>query len=233
MLNGVEAELTTALRDKWAYIVDDDEAFRRSLVILLQSAGWRVESFESPKSFLDRATELQPGLLLLDLQMPGKTGLELLESEIPEMNRFAIVVVTGAGAIETAVRTIKAGAIDFIEKPFTSESLLERLDALDSTLNEILRAKIIVMEAKRRVDRLSPRERDVLEGLLRGASNKQIGRDLDLSPRTVEMHRAKMLVRLEAANTAEALDIARRAGLDPLAESFGRLQDDGEDSVPA
>ena len=202
---------------KRAYIVDDDEPFRKSLELLLSAHGWRVEAFGSPKAFVARSAELEPGLLLLDLHLPGTSGLELLESGIPQLDRFAIVMVTGAGEIQTAVRTIRAGAIDFIEKPFAAPELLERLDSLDSTLAETLRKKALTIEARKRIERLSPRERDVLERLLSGASNKLIGRALRLSPRTVEMHRAKMLQRLGVATTVEALEIAREAGVEPVA----------------
>jgi two-component system response regulator FixJ len=201
---------------KRAYIVDDDEAFRKSLELLLKAHGWRVEAFDSPKTFVARAAALDPGLLLLDLHLPGESGLELLESRIAELDRFAVIMVTGAGEIQTAVRTIRAGAIDFIEKPFEAPELLERLEGLDSTLAEMFERKRQAVEARRRIATLSPRERDVLERLLSGASNKLIGRALGLSPRTVEMHRAKMLGRLGAATTAEALEIAREAGMEPL-----------------
>lgn len=206
----------TGRRVKRAYIVDDDDAFRKSLEFLLSTNGWLVEGFDSPHSFIARSAELEPGLLLLDLHLPGTSGLELLESGIPELDRFAIVMVTGAGEIRTAVRTIRAGAIDFIEKPFAAPELLDRLDALDSTLAGTLREKRAAIEARQRIDSLSPRERDVLERLLSGASNKLIGRALGLSPRTVEMHRAKMLDRLGASSTGEALEIARTAGLEPV-----------------
>ena len=206
---------------KCAYIVDDDDGFRKSLEFLLSSNGWTVEGFASAGAFVERAGDLEPGLLLLDLHLPGTSGLDLLESKLPELDKFAIVMVTGAGEIQTAVRTIKAGAIDFIEKPFSAPELLERLDSLESALSGLLSDKAAAAESKRLVDSLSPRERDVLERLLSGASNKLIGRDLDLSPRTVEMHRAKMLGRLGAATTAEALDIARRAGLKPVAAGQG------------
>jgi two-component system response regulator FixJ len=202
-------------RLKRAYVVDDDQAFRRSLEMLLDAHGWRTEGFGSSKAFLDRAHSLEPGLLLLDLNLPGQTGLELIESGHPALERFAIVMVTGSGAIQTAVRTIKAGAIDFIEKPFTADNLLSRLDGMDSTLRDTLRGRTEVLEAKRRIECLSPRERDVLERLLAGASNKLIARSLAISPRTVEMHRAKMLSRLAVATTTEALVVARRAGLKP------------------
>jgi two-component system response regulator FixJ len=145
--------------------------------------------------------------------MPGKSGLELLEARLPELERFAVVMVTGAGQIQTAVRTIRAGAIDFIEKPFAPVEVLVRLESLNSTLRETIEAKTGAVEAKRKIDALSPRERDVLERMLGGGSNKLIARALGLSPRTVEMHRAKMLGRLGVGTTAEALDVARQAGL--------------------
>jgi two-component system response regulator FixJ len=201
---------------KRAYVVDDDEGFRRSMVMLLGANGWKAEGFESPQDFIDRAAALEPGLLLLDLNMPGRSGLDLLEAQLPELDRFAVVMVTGAGQIQTAVRTIKAGAIDFIEKPFAPVEILIRLESLNSTLRETIGAKAVVLEARRKIESLSPRERDVLERMLGGASNKHIARSLGLSPRTVEMHRAKMLGRLGVGTTLEALDVARHAGLKPV-----------------
>jgi two-component system response regulator FixJ len=202
---------------KLAYVVDDDAGFRNSMVMLLSSNGWQVSAFESPQAFIERSAELEPGLLLLDLNMPGKSGLELLESELVENDRFAVVMMTGAGRIDTAVRTIRAGALDFIEKPFAGDELLDRLDALDAELTATLGAKRTAIDARALIDALSPREREVLVRLIGGASNKLIARDLDISPRTVEMHRAKMLQRLGVATTAEAIELGKRAGLKPVA----------------
>jgi two-component system response regulator FixJ len=202
---------------KLAYVVDDDAGFRNSMVMLLSSNGWEVSAFDSPQAFIERSAELEPGLLLLDLNMPGKSGLELLESELVENDRFAVVMMTGAGRIDTAVRTIRAGALDFIEKPFAGDELLDRLDALDAELTATLGAKRTAIEARALVDALSAREREVLVRLIGGASNKLIARDLDISPRTVEMHRAKMLQRLGVATTAEAIELGKRAGLKPVA----------------
>jgi two-component system response regulator FixJ len=200
---------------KLAYVVDDDAAFRDSMVMLLSADGWTVSAFASPQAFSERSAELEPGLLLLDLHMPGTSGLDLLESHLAEIDRFAVVMITGAGRIDTAVRTIRAGALDFIEKPFAGEDLLARLDALDADLQATLAAKRTAIEARALVDALSAREREVLVRLLGGASNKLIARALDISPRTVEMHRAHMLQRLGVATTAEAIELAKRAGLKP------------------
>jgi two-component system response regulator FixJ len=197
------------------YIVDDDEAFRRSLELLLASDDWRVESFASAAEFANRAPELEPGILLLDLHLDGTSGLDLLEEDGAGLDRFAVVMVTGAGAIQTAVRSIKAGAIDFIEKPFAGGELLDRLEAVAGDFAASMEARSAIFEAREKVEALTPRERDVLEGLLTGASNKMIARNLEISPRTVEMHRARMVQKLGADTTAEALEIGRTAGLKP------------------
>lgn len=196
-----------------AYVVDDDEDFRRSLVMLLESAGWKVGAFGSAIAFSGCARELDPGILLLDLNLDGTSGLDLLEQDGVEIERFAVVMVTGAGEIETAVRSIKAGAIDFIEKPFDPAELLDRLERIDGEFAASLEARTAEWRARDRVEGLSARERDVLQRLLSGASNKLIARDLGLSPRTVEMHRARMLQKLGASTTAEALEIGRTADL--------------------
>lgn len=196
-----------------AYVVDDDEPFRRSLMVLLKSAGWRAEGFASGVEFSERSNELEPGILLLDLNLGDGSGLDLIERDRETLDRFAVVMMTGAGEIATAVRSIKAGAADFIEKPFFSEELFGRLDAIERDFAASLQSKAATWAARRRVALLSPRERDVLEGLLSGASNKLIARDLDLSPRTVEMHRARMVAKLGVATTAEALELGRLAGV--------------------
>src|SRR6185503_64665 len=123
-----------------AYVVDDDEGFRGSLIMLLESAAWSVESFASANEFTARAQELEPGILLLDLNLDGASGLDLLERSAVGLERFAVVMVTGAGQIETAVRSIKAGAIDFIEKPFDPAELLDRLEAIHRTFAASLEA---------------------------------------------------------------------------------------------
>lgn len=196
-----------------AYVVDDDEPFRSSLVALLESAGWTGNSFASGREFTEAASELEPGVVLLDLNLGEGSGLELLEREAPVFDRFAVVMMTGAGQIATAVRSIKAGAADFVEKPFDAGELLDRLDAIAVDFGAELQLKAASWEACRRIGLLSPRERDVLDGLLAGASNKHIARELQISPRTVEMHRARMVAKLGASTTAEALELGRLAGV--------------------
>jgi two-component system response regulator FixJ len=208
-MNAAPAHVLTPARR--VYVVDDDEPFRRSLMVLLKAAGWEAEGFASCLEFAERSHELEPGILLLDVNLGDGSGLDLIERDPSGFDHFAVVMMTGAGEIATAVRSIKAGATDFIEKPFLSEELLARLNAIDNDFAATLQSKSAARDARRRVAKLSPRERDVLERLLSGASNKLIARDLDLSPRTVEMHRARMLDKLGAGTTGEALEIGRLA----------------------
>jgi len=200
-----------------AYVVDDDEGFRASLELLLQSHGWIVESFGSAGEFAERAEAVEPGIVLLDVNLGTASGLDFLEECPVDLDRFAVLMMTGAGAIQTAVRSIKAGAVDFVEKTLPSAELIGRLREIHEQFAASFGDRAARWEARRFAKRLSAREREVLERLLSGASNKLIARDLGLSPRTVEMHRARMLHKLGAATTAEAVEIGRRAGLAPVA----------------
>jgi two-component system response regulator FixJ len=202
-----------------AYVVDDDDAFRASLLALLESSGWDAQGFASLKDFDDVAAALEPGILLLDLHLDGASGLDFLEARGPALDRFAVLMLTGAGEIETAVRAMKAGAADFVEKPFRADELLERLAQIHERFERELRDRLARADAKQRIAALSARERDVLERLLAGASNKLIARDLDISPRTVEMHRARMVAKLGVATTAEALEVGRTAGMKGVARA--------------
>lgn len=205
--------------DKHAYIVDDDNAFRESLELLLATAGWQVTGFARTADFLERCSNLEPGLLLLDLHMPGESGLELLERKLPELESFAAIVITGAGEIEIAVRSLKAGALDFVEKPFEAANLLTTLDNVHELFRNGMRNRSQSLEARRRIESLSARERDVLAGLVAGGSNKVIARNLDISARTVEMHRARMMAKLGSRSTSEAVRIALMGGMTPTADA--------------
>jgi two-component system response regulator FixJ len=210
------------------YIVDDDAAFRSSLAALLEAGGWAVEEFASTRDFAEKAAILDAGVLLLDLHLGGSSGLDFLEAPGAELDRFAAVMVTGTGEIETAVRAMKAGAADFVEKPFRADELFDRLDRVHARLEAEIRDRSLRADAKRRVAALSGRERDVLERLLAGSSNKLIARELDISPRTVEMHRARMLDKLAVRSTTEAVELARLSGVKPIAAAPAN----GRDSNP-
>src|SRR3979411_409338 len=196
------------------YIVDDDAAFRRSVERLMRAAGETAVSFESGAAFLKASPDLADGCVILDVRMPGMGGLELQKQLKLIGFRLPIIVMTLKGDMETAVRAMKGGAVDFIEKPFDDEKLLD-------AINEAMAMETVPihdresMEAARRIARLSPRERQVLDNLVAGRLTKQIAYDLGISARTVEVHRARMLVRLGTRSVAEAIGVAVMAELAP------------------
>lgn len=199
------------------FVIDDDEAVRRAIAMLLRSAGISAEIYPSGVAFLDALPSPDKShveCVLTDVRMPELDGLELLR-RLKERNfRRPVVVMTAHGDISTAVRAMKAGAVDFIEKPFDDDALIAMIrTALD--VADVPRAAKGSVEASARLAALSPREREVLELLILGKPNKVIARDLGLSPRTVEIHRARLLTRLEVGSLAEAVRLAVQAELGP------------------
>jgi two-component system response regulator FixJ len=198
--------------EKIVYIVDDDAAVRRSLERLLDAAGFRALSYASPVAFLDAVAGLSAGCVLLDVRMPEMDGLTL-QTWLAKLGvALPVIVITGQGDVQTAVRAMKAGAVDFIEKPYNDESLL---NAIETALARVARpdrdreAEV----AKKRIAELSPRERQVLDALVAGNPNKVIAYDLGISVRTVEVHRARMMERLRVRQLAEAIRLAVMAQL--------------------
>ena len=197
------------------YIVDDDDAVRASLHSLLSlQADLVVRSYRSGDAFLEEAAELDPGVVLLDFHMPGASGLDVLQT-IRGNAAFASVILTGQGNVTLAVQAMQAGALDFIEKPYEAELLLQLVDNAFSQLERNSEAIARVEAARTRIARLSPRETDVLRGLIEGRSNKVIAYELDISPRTVEIYRANLMEKPEVRSLSEALRIAFAAGLIP------------------
>jgi two-component system, LuxR family, response regulator FixJ len=191
------------------HIVDDDAAVRRSLQRLLSSVGHETASYDSALALLEAMPLPPDGCLLLDVRMPGMDGLEL-QARLNRLGfRLPVIVITGHGDIRTAVQAMKAGAVDFIEKPFDEEPLFT---AIDAALEQEL-ADPGIVEAVRRIATLSPRERQVLDALVAGRPNKTIAVALGLSVRTVEVHRAHMLERLGVETLAEAVRLAVMAGM--------------------
>lgn len=191
------------------HVVDDDEAVRQSLAFLLGSAGLAVRLYDSAASFLAGLSSVSGGCLITDIRMPGMSGLELLHALKAKACRLPTIVITGHGDVPLAVEAMKAGAIDFIEKPFDQEVLLsavktalERSGGGASEEERIVAAKLAS---------LSARERQVLEGLIEGHSNKAIARDLGISPRTVEVYRANLMTKMEAGSLSELIRMALRA----------------------
>lgn len=199
------------------YVVDDDDALRQSVELLLEAAGeFRVCAFASGDAFLEAAPELESGCVLLDINMPGTNGLDILRRLTKVTERFETLLLTGQGDISLAVEAMKAGAGDFIEKPYDDRVLLDAIGAALDRLDDRVRQAGAVQEARDLIDRLTPRERDVLLGLIDGKANKIIAYELDISPRTVEIYRANLMDKLEVRSVAESVRIAFAAGLVPV-----------------
>jgi two-component system, LuxR family, response regulator FixJ len=196
------------------HIVDDDPAVRRTLERLLDGMGLQTRSYDSPSAFLDIASSLSAGCLVLDIRMPGMDGLELQARLLQLENPLPVIVVTGQGDVRSAVRAMKAGAVDYIEKPYSDEDLLAAINtALSSAAWD--RRDREAMKAAQRIAALSRREREVLDALVEGRPNKVIAYDLGISVRTVEVHRARMMERLGVRQLAEAVRVAVIATLAP------------------
>lgn len=206
-----------AVLSHYVYVVDDDRDVRRSLSYMLAASDTRSHPFGSGADFLDAVPDLSPGCILLDLRMPTMDGFQVMAELARRAIDWPIIVMTGHGEVPVAVRAMKQGAVDFIEKPFSEEALLGCLATAFKLLNEREAAGRRKRAARERVDQLTARETEVLEGLLAGESNKQLAQRLGISLRTVEMHRGNMMDRLEVANLAEALTLALEAGLTPAA----------------
>lgn len=198
------------------YVVDDDPMIRRSLSFALTTAGFSVRPFVSGRDFVEALSTLQPGCVLLDLRMPDMDGFVVLESLGDRRVDLPVVVMTGHGDVATAVKAMKAGARDFIEKPCADEVLLAVLKSAFDSLAESVPGAVSRTEAKARLRTLTAREFEVLRALAGGLPNKLIADRLGLSVRTVEMHRGNMMVRLRLGSLAELLRLAFAAEVEPM-----------------
>ncbi len=199
--------------DPTVYVVDDDAAVLNSISWLLESASHRVETFSSGLDFLEKYTDSSPGCLLLDIRMPGMGGLEVQEVIRNRRIDIPIVIISGHADVTTAVRALKAGAVDFIEKPFSDQHLLEKIaGALEEDVRR-RRNRAEEGHVVSRIESLTPREREVMDLVVDGNSNKQIAEVLSISNKTVEAHRAKVMRKMEAGSLADlvrnVLSVAR------------------------
>lgn len=195
------------------HIVDDEDAIRRSAGFMLKKSGFTVNAWVSGVEFLKHVKNAEQGCILLDVRMPEMDGLEVQQKLSERGVSMPVVVLTGHGDVSIAVRAMKAGAVDFIEKPFEKavlltaiESAFERLADADGRASRAADAAVLIAA-------LSAREQDVLKGLAQGLPNKTIAYDLGISPRTVEVHRANLMTKLGVRSLSEALRIAFAAGV--------------------
>lgn len=201
--------------DQTIFVVDDDEAVRDSLGALLESAGFEVESFGSGADFLDRLDPKRGGCIVLDVRMPGLSGLEIQEKLTEKRIALPVIIITGHGDVPIAVQAIKAGAMDFIEKPFGDDIILESVGRALERGRRNKRDASSAVEIEARMARLTPREREVLGQLVIGNPNKIIAYELGISPRTVEIHRARVIEKMEARSLSHLVRLAITAGVVP------------------
>jgi two-component system response regulator FixJ len=199
--------------DYVVHIVDDDEAVRKSLAFLLTVAGFTVRLHESATTFLSLASTIRNGCLVTDIRMPDMSGVDLLRKLQSLPNRIPSIVITGHGDVPMAVDAMKAGALDFIEKPFEDEVLIEAIKRAADRLDH--KATVTDVDIEARLNRLTDRERQVFTGIVAGLPNKSIAFDLNISPRTVEVHRANVMTKMQARSLPELVRMALAAGFGP------------------
>ena len=190
------------------HVIDDDEAMRESLAFLLGAVGMEVRTYESALGFLDVAPNAEAGCVITDVRMPGLSGVDLLRRLRELKLGIPVIVVTGHGDVPLAVEAMKIGALDFLEKPFDDEVLLASVRSALNQLNQDQKRQGERNEIERRLAALSNRERDVLEGLVSGHANKQIAYDLGISPRTIEIYRANLMTKMQAASLSDLVRMA-------------------------
>ncbi|BAL78435.1 MULTISPECIES: response regulator FixJ [Bradyrhizobium] len=195
------------------YVIDDDEAMRDSLNFLLDSSGFGVTLFDNAQSFLDALPGLAFGCVVSDVRMPGIDGIELLKRMKTQHSPFPILIMTGHGDVPLAVEAMKLGALDFLEKPFEDDRLVTMIESAIRQAEPAAKSESIAQDIAARVASLSPRERQVMEGLIAGLSNKLIAREYDISPRTIEVYRANVMTKMQANSLSELVRLAMRAGM--------------------
>jgi two-component system response regulator FixJ len=195
------------------YVIDDDEAMRDSLDFLLGAADFYVTLFESAHHFLDTLSNIEFGCVVSDVRMPGIDGIELLKRLKAGPTLFPVVIMTGHGDVPLAVEAMKLGAVDFLEKPFEDDRLIGMIDAALRKAEPGVKSEAVTIEIQSRIAVLSPRERQVMEGLIAGLSNKLIAKEYDVSPRTIEVYRANVMTKMQAGSLSELVRLAMRAGV--------------------
>ncbi len=195
------------------YVVDDEDSIRRSTSFILKTSGYEVETYISGEALLKDVGRVEPGCILLDVRMPNIDGLEVQRILNERGIAMPVIILTGHGDISIAVQAMRSGAVDFIQKPFEKSALLASIEMAFARLENNTRHIQNATEAKLRLAALTCREREVLMGLVRGHPNKTIAFDLGISPRTVEVHRANLMHKLNVHSFSDALRVAFAAGI--------------------
>jgi len=190
------------------HLIDDDEGVRHALAFLLTAAGLAVRIYESGIAFLDAIETLQPGCIISDVRMPGIDGLELQRRLKALDIKLPMIIMTGHADVPLAVEAMKAGAVDFIEKPFDDDLLLSAINTALARYSEAGHREAEIAQIQSKLQSLSAREQQVLQGLLAGHPNKTIAYDLNLSPRTVEVHRANVMTKMAASSLSDLIRMA-------------------------
>lgn len=190
------------------HLIDDDDGVRQSLGFSLTAAGLAVRAYDSATAFLEALPSLQPGCVVTDIRMPGIDGLELQRCLNAQRVHMPVIVMTGHGDVRLAVEAMKAGAVDFIEKPFDDDVLLSAIQSAIERYDKIAARDAVVAQTRAKLESLSTREHEVLHGLLAGQPNKTIAYDLQISARTVEVHRANVMTKMGAGSLSELVRMA-------------------------
>jgi RNA polymerase sigma factor (sigma-70 family) len=200
------------------FLIDDDMAVRDAFSVFLQSAGVTVESFGSAEAFLDLLDPWKPGVLVLDQRMGGMSGLELQAELNARGINFPIIFITGHGDVQMSVSAMKAGAMDFLEKPFSNSELLEAVDAALARQRKNRREHMQRAEVRERFERLTPREKEVMQHIVHGISNKRLAELLSVSNRTIEVHRSRVMHKMQAESLPELVRMATLCGINGAQE---------------
>jgi FixJ family two-component response regulator len=195
------------------FVVDDDVSVRESLELLIQNEGWHAETFASAQEFLDRPQSALPSCLVLDVSLPGLNGLDLQQRVASQRSDIPIIFITGHGDIPMTVRAMKAGAVEFLTKPFSDEVLLKAIHQALERSRIALGQKAQIDEMRKCYASLTPREREVMALVVSGLLNKQIGGELGISEITVKAHRGQVMHKMKAGSVASLVKIAERLGV--------------------
>jgi len=205
-----DAERSGAMNDAIVYVVDDDESVCRALARLIRSVGLTAETFRSAKAFLDHPPVDRPACLVLDIRLPGPSGLDVQEALSQAGRDLPIIFITGHGTVPTTVRAMKGGALDFLQKPFNDQELIDGVQRALARSRQRLVERAERTKLQGRLDTLTPREREVLMQVITGKLNKQIAGDLGIAEKTIKVHRGRVMQKMQASSVADLVRMVEK-----------------------